>query len=103
MTDAEKVVVEILQHHMGIAPGRIRSDTKINSDLGVDGDDAAELLTKIEKAFKIDTSDFEFPRYFGPESVSLLTIFSNLVRGRVLKFEPLSVKSLAEYVDKKKL
>jgi len=42
-------------------------ETRIGEDLGVDGDDAVELLEEYSKRFSVDISNFSFDDYFGPE------------------------------------
>ncbi len=45
------------------------SNTRIEKDLGVTGDDAAELIEAFAKEFQVDVSHFKFHDYFGPEGM----------------------------------
>jgi hypothetical protein len=53
---------------------QISLDTAINLDLGIDGDDASELLEAFSSKFGVDLSTFRFDRYFASEP-SLLWLF----------------------------
>jgi hypothetical protein len=46
---------------------RVRMDSTICGELGVDGDDAAELIEEFAKHFSVDLSGYDHKRYFGPE------------------------------------
>lgn len=41
--------------------------TELENDLGITGDDGAELMEKFSKQFAVDISSFEFDQYFYPE------------------------------------
>ena len=45
----------------------ITRDTSIENDLGVTGDDAAELLSAFSSKFYVDISNFIFEKYFNDE------------------------------------
>ena len=46
---------------------QLRADTRLEEDLGITGDDAAELLEAFAGAFEIDPTEIEFHKHFGPE------------------------------------
>jgi len=41
--------------------------TEIETDLGISGDDAWELMQKFSKKYSVDLTNFKFDRYFTPE------------------------------------
>lgn len=45
----------------------ITSETSLQDDLKIFGDDASEILTKFCIEFNVDYSDFKFDDYFHPE------------------------------------
>lgn len=45
--------------------------THIEDDLGITGDDAAELMQKFSKKFNVDLTGFDFMKSFDPEGVDL--------------------------------
>lgn len=47
---------------------KISMSTELGKDLGVDGDDAVELLEKFSNKFQVDLSAFQFDQYFGGEA-----------------------------------
>ncbi len=84
----------------------IDMEASINLDLGVDGDDARELLHKYESMFNVDLSDFVFEEYFGPEaSFNPFSWLLNLLPGKVKqnKFKKLLVKDFVEGAIRGKL
>jgi acyl carrier protein len=101
MTETEREIADILERIHSDKASRIQPNTYINMDLGVDGDDAVDLLVEIQKTFRINCDDFQFDRYFGPESLGLLIQFRKIFRDEKLRLEPLSVRQLGEYVDRK--
>jgi hypothetical protein len=48
-------------------PDNLRSDTRLEEDLGMTGLDAAEFLEAFAKAFEVDLTGLEFHKHFGPE------------------------------------
>ncbi len=96
----------IIARHVGSRDAaRMGAHTTINHDLGVDGDDATDILLDIQREFEIaDMSDLDAGRYFGPENSNPIHMVSNVVKwvvGTYRPLEPLSVEMLASYVRKK--
>lgn len=63
---------------------RVVPGTRLSEDLGVDGDDAYELMEAFAERYDVDLSDFRFHEHFGDEgclqfSTVLLLIPSTLV------------------------
>ncbi len=50
-----------------LRPGKLRSDTRLEEDLGMTGGDAAEFLEAFGTEFGVDLTGIEFPKHFGPE------------------------------------
>jgi hypothetical protein len=48
-------------------PDQLQADTRLEEDLGITGDDAAEFLKAFAAAFEIDLTEIEFHKHFGPE------------------------------------
>lgn len=53
-------------------------ETRIEKDLGVTGDDAAELIEAFAKEFQVDVSRFTFHDYFGPEGIDFFCQYPDL-------------------------
>lgn len=60
---------------------KIDANTSLGSDLGVDGEDASELLNAYANEFRVDLLGFEFHKYFGPEGIEPLAFFLVALRG----------------------
>lgn len=93
-------VIELVAEQTGVSPSRITAATRIGEDLGVDGDDASDLLTEFASRFQVDLAGFQFSRHFGPEAgwspfYALYCLFTG--RGRT---EPVTVGQLAKAVER---
>jgi hypothetical protein len=66
--------------------------TDLVEDLGLVGDDAVEFMDVYASAFNIDTGDYKFSSYFGPEQVWLAPGFS---KGKRLNSITLGMLELA--------
>lgn len=64
----DEAVITWLSSYLGIRSSKIKATSRICEDLGVDGDDASELLDAYAKAFGVDCRNFRSARYFGPEA-----------------------------------
>jgi acyl carrier protein len=63
-----KEMVEIFRDHFRIDISNIDPKTRVNRDLGIDGDDAHELLQLLEARLG-RSIDLEFAQYFSGESL----------------------------------
>ena len=88
-------VIALIAKETGTPPEYIQPAHRLNVDLGVDGDDAEELLRAYREKFRVDMSGFDFHRYFGdePDAVSLFLLLWRLLTGDE-KPEPLFVRDL---------
>jgi acyl carrier protein len=55
-------------NELAVPATRVTPMTRLAEDLGVDGDDADDLIRRFSKEFAVDMSRFDFARFFGPES-----------------------------------
>lgn len=93
-------VIGLVAEQTGVAPSRISAATRLGEDLGVDGDDASDLLAAFASRFHVELAAFEFSRHFGPEAGwspfhALYCLFT--CRGRT---EPVTVGQLAESAER---
>jgi hypothetical protein len=63
----EEQVKYFVARYLLVEPGRLQPSTRIGQDMGVDGDDGAELIQAFGERFGVDLSHFRFDRHFGPE------------------------------------
>lgn len=67
--DLERRVLEFVARERITRVGRLSLATTLLGDLGIDGDDAGDLLKAYASEFNVDLSDFDFFRHFGPEGL----------------------------------
>lgn len=67
-------VLRALARKTGLSVEDIRPESRLFHDLGLGGDDAAELLDAFERDFTVDMSEFDFSTYF-PSEPNLFSIF----------------------------
>lgn len=100
--DFEHRVIAWIREWRGDLTSHITPDTYINSGLrglGIDGDDAAEMLQYLHRKSGVDFKGFEYDRFFGPEGVPW-THMLEWIKGNRKWNERLSVRMLAQYMFK---
>ena len=83
---------------------KISLSTELGKDLGIDGDDAVELLENFSEKFQVDLSTFEFDKYFGMESGlnPVMWLISMLFGSSVYDLEPLTIQDLVDSAKAKR-
>jgi hypothetical protein len=100
MTSQPAVSVELeefLREQIGLhATDKVNPADRLEDDLHVTGDDAAELIEAFVTRFNIKNGDFVFQSYSSEEGYDLFFFLRFLVRKRPLKIdkEPLTVAML---------
>jgi uncharacterized protein DUF1493 len=51
----------------GMCLDKILPESRLEEDLGMTGDDAAEFLEQFARDFDVDLTDLDFHKHFGPE------------------------------------
>jgi acyl carrier protein len=62
-----EAVRSFVAEERGMKLKKVRMDSRLEEDLGMTGDDAAEFMEKFQEQFNVDLSGFEFNKHFGPE------------------------------------
>jgi acyl carrier protein len=89
-----------------VSMDKLTLGTTIQKDLGMDGDDAEEIMVEFSKRFDVDMKDFDFMRFFYPEHLCLS--FSPIAiwqwrHGRFPYYtEPISISDLINAAKAKK-
>jgi acyl carrier protein len=76
-------ILSFVSWETGTRKKNLSTTTDLARDLGVDGDDAFDLIDKFGKEFVVDLSDFKFDSYFGSEGGgNLIRLIRTISRGR---------------------
>lgn len=76
MTDPLQAIIELLRDQHGIPPKKLYPSARLGHDLGVDGDDASDLLQTLHERFGTDFSalDESWTEFFHNEGASPYSI-----------------------------
>ncbi|MFC1773384.1 DUF1493 family protein [Pseudomonadota bacterium] len=100
MDIAKKLVAESLSKK----PWEISAELRLFHDLGIDGDDAEELLIEVRDKHKVNFDEFNFSEYFGSEFGAGWRHIIHRWFGRygrvVYNFKPLTVEALGRAIDR---
>ena len=81
---------------------RIQPSSRLFHDLGIDGDDAEELLVALGKRFSLPIEDFPFSQYFGSEvGAGWRHLFMAVLGIGRARLKPLTVQQLADWVEQR--
>lgn len=88
MDETASEVVEMLANERGLSPAKINPSSRLLQDLGMDGDDAVDFFTSLQKRFGTDLSALQekWSDHFGPEGFSgwnVLVIMPAAIMGGV--------------------
>lgn len=67
MENIKNEIICFIREEIGEFKLLITVDTLLEDDLGVTGDEAIELVSKIAKKYNIDITELDFGNYFHPE------------------------------------
>ena len=98
--DSEKCIIKLIADFTGVNSDRISLESRLNHDLGIDGDDASEVLSLYSEAFGVDLTDFQFSKYFRGEPH--LLNFWRWIPSKRPKLTPITVRDLVEAAKQKK-
>jgi hypothetical protein len=59
---------EFICEQLGLRKRVLTPATRLQADLGVEGEDGTDLMEAFASRFEVDISAFEVNRYFGPEA-----------------------------------
>lgn len=92
----ESEIITFVSEFTGVKAEKISPGTLINFDLGVDGDDGAELLKEFSARFGVDLSPIS-ETYFGPEGfpVGFLVLWPYYLYRRIKGYKPKGLDPLS--------
>ena len=82
-------IIKFISDFSGVKCQKITINTTLLGDLGIDGEDAENLMLEYSKKFSVDLSEFVFNRYFNNEFPN--SIFDILKKSNL---EPIFVDDL---------
>ena len=98
----EKVRAYLAQHE-GVNEVKLRPETRLIEDIGMDGTDAEEFMENFGREFDIDMSKFDFDIYFFPENENIFrTIYMNLFDRDKLSRTVVTLQNLTDIAEQKK-
>ena len=108
----ENEIILFVAEFTGNRPDQITRSTLLFDDLGVDGDDAVELMEEYSKRYEVKLDKFNVGEYFGPEGLPPWFIFAwaAIIVKRVAGssaheasgLKPLSIDMLIKAAEQKK-
>jgi acyl carrier protein len=103
--DTAEKLKEFLSDQLSVPLDRLNDDVSFFHDLGVDGDDASDLLVVYAKKFDVNIDDFPINEYFGAElPLTPLHLLERLSgKSKQVKLKRLTVKNLIDGVFEGKL
>jgi acyl carrier protein len=75
MPTVEQEVIAFVADFTGVDQKKLKQESTLFGDLGVDGADGWELIEEFGKKFSVDLCNFRSDSYFGPEGLSLSAPF----------------------------
>ena len=93
----DEKILRLVAKKTGLQFEKLTMESRLLQDLGVDGDDADELLTVFAEEFHVDMTSFRFSKHFRSEP-SLLDLLSFLRphKDDLSKKVPITLRDLAE-------
>ncbi len=90
-------VRDFLSEQWRVRPERLTPDTRLLHDLGIDGDDAEEILTDFAEQFQVDLSAFRFTEHFGSElDAGPRWVLRKIFGGDAVRKTPVTLQALVD-------
>ena len=80
-----------------VSTEQVTPRTRLLHDLGIDGDDAVEILTDFSKRFGVDLSSLPFQRHFGSElGAGIRWLVRKVLGGNAIRLVPITLQDLID-------
>ena len=98
-------IIQFVSTETRVPIKKLSLETRLFHDIGLDGDDARELLDKFSHQFNVDISGLELDLYFGPEAGfnPFSFLLSRLLGNKTSSKQPLTIKDLVNAAKNKPL
>jgi len=98
--EIEAEVFRLIEEVTNVPVAKLTLETRVGHDLGVDGDDAVEILMALKKRYSVDISAFKFDEHFGTEGWDPFRAIYHLFRRTANKLKPLRIRDIVEAVKR---
>jgi acyl carrier protein len=94
-------VRDFLAEECRVPPAQITLKTRLLHDLGIDADDASEILLRFSERFNVDLTPLAFSRHFGPElDAGPRWLVRKLFGTNAELFAPIKIQDLIDAADR---
>jgi hypothetical protein len=84
-----------------VSPERLTPRSRLLHDVGIDADDASEILSDFSERFAVDLSSFAFQRHFGSElDAGPRWVVRKIFGGEAVRKSPVTVQDLVEAANR---
>jgi hypothetical protein len=89
-TELERRVQKFVAENAGTTVNRLEFSTTLRGDIGLEGDDAFEMMTAFAQQFNVDMRTYVHDKHFGPEGCGCfpLTLVLYWLRSEALPRTP---------------
>ena len=96
-------VRDFLCREWRVSPERLAPSSRLLHDLGIDADDAEEILADFSKSFGVDLSSFTFQRHFGSElDAGPRWVVRKIFGAAAVRKSPITVQDLVDAANRGK-
>ncbi len=97
-------IIDFISDFCRISKDKLSASKSLLYDLGIDGDDAMDLLDAYSDKFCVDMSNFKFDEYFGSEGFDFFkSLYELLFYRKKLRLKKLTVGDLVEAAKRGRL
>ena len=100
MLDHQQSVLQLIHRKTGIPLARLSAQDRLLQDLGIDGDDASDLLLELSRVFRVDMTTLEMRKHFRSEP-NLFSVFRfpKTTKEELKEKVPVTIADLIRAVD----
>jgi len=101
---SQQEIIAFVAAHLAAEATRLRADTSLFHDLGVDGTDGWDFLDAYAQRFGVDMSSLNVDLHFGPEAAfnPVAYLYFQILKPEKLRFVPITIQHLTNCALSKK-
>ena len=101
-TEIPETVLQFVASHTGVPIGELSLESRLLQDLGVDGDDASELLCDFAAQARVDLSSLTFDDHFRGEPTLLSAVAPWRYKRLFYAKKPITIRDLVHAAEQGK-